>query len=108
MLLKFFQLILIGYCCCAKNLTCPSKSGESNEICQAELEVCCDNECLSLNATCPGFNDDDIWVWTIFTIATLTDLGQIIIAIYYRKVFFYRRGVRKKICMGRKCIKHRK
>ena len=92
MLLKLgiIFICLFGLCSKARNLVCPSENGNSSKICLKDFEVCCDNECLSLNSTCKGFNDEKIWIWCVFSIASLTDLGQIFIVIYYRKVFYYR------------------
>ena len=89
MLLKIIPLFLVGYCSGMQNFSC-SLSGNSTEVCHNEFEVCCDHECLSLNQTCPGFDDDKIWVWSVFVIASLTDFAQIVIAVWYRDVYFYR------------------
>ena len=71
-------------------MTCPSENGNSSEICLNGVEICCDYECVKLNESCPGFSDDNAWMWSIFAIASLTDIAQIFIVIWYRRVFYYR------------------
>ena len=73
-----------------ENSVCLSENGNSSEICQNGFEICCDYECVQLNKTCPGFSDDDKLMWSVFVIASLTDIAQIFIVIWYRKVFYYR------------------
>jgi hypothetical protein len=68
--------------------TCPANDETSS--CQKNIELCCDNECKKINDYCAGFDNDKALVWIIFSLSLLTDVGQIIIAICYRKVFFYR------------------
>ena len=92
-----FLVLLLGYYCAAQNFTCPSKSGNSSEICQKNVQLCCDYECVRVDDSCKGFKDDKVLVWIVFALSALTDLGQILIAIWYHKVFFHR------LTWGEKC-----
>ena len=86
--LKLQSLSVVS--CVMENSTCPSSNGSSIQICLENFELCCDNECLPINQTCPGFSNDEIWVGVVFALSVLTDIGQIFIAIWYHKVFFER------------------
>ena len=72
----FLLLLLFGCVSFAQNLTCSSSDGNSTEICNAKTEACCDNECVRLDDACPGFADDEIWVWVVFVLVSLTDQGR--------------------------------
>ena len=74
--IPFLLLLLFGCVSFAQNLTCSSSDGNSTEICNAKTEACCDNECVRLDQACPGFADDEIWVWVVFVLVSLTDQGR--------------------------------
>ena len=89
--INIFLIFLLRYCNANPDKSiCPSSDGNSSQICHLKLEACCDNECLKINETCPGFADDKKLAVAVFALSTLTDVGQVVIAIWYRKVFFYR------------------
>ena len=92
MVMKYaiLAILLFNFSNALRNSSCSSNDRNSSQTCLQDSELCCGNECLKIDETCSGFSDDEVWALVVFVLSALTDVGQIIIAIWYHKVFFYR------------------